>query len=41
MDIVRKIENLPMDGSTPKEPVVIADCGEISTEAAEAVPADE
>ena len=32
MDVVRKIENYPVEGSTPKDPVVIADCGEIKAE---------
>jgi len=29
MDVVKAIENTPVDGSTPQEAVVIADCGEL------------
>jgi len=30
IELVKRIENLEMDGSTPKDPVVIADCGELN-----------
>ncbi|XP_057300485.1 peptidyl-prolyl cis-trans isomerase B-like [Hydractinia symbiolongicarpus] len=32
MDVVRTVENTNVDGSTPKEDVVIADCGELPLE---------
>ena len=30
IELVKQIENLDMDGSTPKDPVVIADCGQLA-----------
>ena len=36
IELVKTIENMEMNGSTPKEPIMIADCGEIEvTEAKE------
>ena len=32
IELVKQIENLDMDGSTPKDPVVIADCGELKVD---------
>ena len=32
MDVVTKIEDLPVQGSTPTQEVVIADCGELAGE---------
>jgi len=35
IELVKQIENLDMEGSTPNDPVVIADCGELKVEAVE------
>jgi peptidylprolyl isomerase len=35
IDLVKTIENMEMEGSAPKEPIVIADCGELKDESKE------